>query len=433
MTPLRLHSPSPSRLAIDRAPRAARRVTRGFVLIGVVIMVLALTILGLSLFSLSSFEAQFLNQSLDGSQALASAMGGLDRARFTLTVPPQNLSQVTDNLTYENVIYARAEQLKPGSPPVVDTAGIMIAGGSDVQITVTARYRNSTCTVTGSYEPKVQINYYKRLLTVPPGGIQVNKKVAGYDACGTVLLGTVSVPDSVWEGDPTSPGMDCAATQNSTFWINRRFVPTPSVTEFFSTHTGTAVPYNSSTYTFAGSPKQVKFYTTDDLTSSEFSSRNGALTINVTGYAVWMLPRGLRTDGFTHITGDPSTSCLVIVAHNGIDLAFQDVGAVWLFEGLQADIPVIFVTDGAVKIEEFGTPGGGTTAAHLSIFAQSVLLTGPTTDPTVNTQGNRMRLSYGTHDLMDPVIDALMAADALPNSVSNTPFALRPGTWRVVQ
>src|SRR6266487_6565136 len=57
---------------------------RGFVLVGVVMLVLALTILGLSLFSLSSFESQFLGRSLDGACAFHAANGGLDRARFAL-------------------------------------------------------------------------------------------------------------------------------------------------------------------------------------------------------------------------------------------------------------------------------------------------------------------------------------------------------------
>src|SRR5262245_6741389 len=58
---------------------------RGFVLPGVVMFVIVLTILGLSLFALSSYEAQFMNATLDETQAFYLANGAIDRAKFLLT------------------------------------------------------------------------------------------------------------------------------------------------------------------------------------------------------------------------------------------------------------------------------------------------------------------------------------------------------------
>ena len=153
------------------------------------------------------------------------------------------------------------------------------------------------------------------------------------------------------------------------------------------------------------------------------------MTINVSGWVVWKLPRGIRADNLIQINGDPNTSCLVIVAHDGDLLGFP--GAFWCFGGLRSNIPLILVTDGHVKIEHHNALTAETRAENLSIFARIVLLTGPLSDILLNPTG-RMYLRY-SQARMDPLIDALMAADALPNSVSPTPLTFLPGTWRVLQ
>src|SRR5262249_38055573 len=70
---------------------------RGFVLPGVVMFVIVLTILGLSLFALSSYEAQFMNATLDQTQAFYFANGAIDRARYLLT-STYRLQDVASNL-----------------------------------------------------------------------------------------------------------------------------------------------------------------------------------------------------------------------------------------------------------------------------------------------------------------------------------------------
>jgi hypothetical protein len=70
---------------------------RGFVLPGVVMFVIVLTILGLSLFTLSSYEAQFMNSTLDETQAFYLANGAMDRARYLLA-STHLLQSVSTNL-----------------------------------------------------------------------------------------------------------------------------------------------------------------------------------------------------------------------------------------------------------------------------------------------------------------------------------------------
>jgi hypothetical protein len=420
---------SPARARAPEPPASA-----GFVLVGVVIMVLALTILGLSLFSLSSYEAQFMNRSLDEQQALQSAIGGIDRARFALAVAPESLAEVKKYLPYENVIYARATQLQGA---VLDSMSVLIGGGNDINLTVTAEYHHVRRTVSGNYRADHPDNYYKRLLTIGAGGIELNPVVNGHlvDPPGTVVLGLGGPADSVWEFQATSPWTSRAKTNGSSYGINHRSVSTPSIDTWVTNHTWTNIPYNSAGYMLTSPPGQVGFLTTNNLASTEFSSRSRltTLTVNVNGRVVWYLPRGLRADLAAEIKGNPATSCLVIVAHNGEDLDSHLYGAIWFFAGVTSQIPLILVSDENVKLEQFNAPGEGTELDNLSIFAHYLLLTGPTTDPSFNTAGNLMRLTYGSPSVMDALIDDLMTVDALPNSVSPIRFPLRQGSWHVTE
>lgn len=404
---------------------------RGFVLIGVVMMVLALTILGLSLFSLSSYEAQFMNRSLDERQALQYAMGGLARARFALTVTPQNLSNVKQNLPLEYVTYARAAQLK--GPPPADTSGLVVGGGKDVEITVEANYHGVRRRVTGFYLPVVNANYYKRVITAGASGIQVAQTEG---PSGTPCKYSVVLSDSIWQNSADfswqswdSPMSTSGAIQHS--------APTPSAGSFIAGNFAAATtrPFNTTPYSLLGPTGSVSYWYTDNPTPipgnlMAFSTYNASATdVYVSGWAVWMLPRGIRVDGQLHIHGNPATDCLVIVARNGQD---RNSGggpptAIWFFGGFISDIPVVLVSDGIVDIEHAGQLGGQSQANNISIFADRVVLAGPS-----EASGNLMQLSYGA-GVMDPLIEQLMAAGALPNAVSNQPFALHPGTWRVLQ
>ncbi len=63
---------------------------RGFVLIGVVVMVLALTIIGISLYSLSGYEVQFFGRSYDERRATYAASGGVELVKMLVTSPIGN-------------------------------------------------------------------------------------------------------------------------------------------------------------------------------------------------------------------------------------------------------------------------------------------------------------------------------------------------------
>src|SRR6185436_10383002 len=136
---------------------------RGFVLVGVVMLILALTILGLSLFALSSYEAQFFNRSLYEHEALQAAVGGLERAKYVLAVPPiTNLENVQTNLPLEYVTNALAVQEQHGdslSSGPVDWS----ASANPVRISVTAVYKGVSRTVEGTFLPRKSPNWYKRL------------------------------------------------------------------------------------------------------------------------------------------------------------------------------------------------------------------------------------------------------------------------------
>ncbi len=412
----------------------------GFVLVGVVMMVLALTILGLSLFSLSSYEAQFMNRSLDSEQALQCAIAGLDRARFALSVSPNHLEQVKSNLPYEYVVNVTATQTQGGVP---DTTGPIEWGGSDITIQSTAAFRSATRTVIGNYQAQMVDNWYKRLLTVGSGGITQYSTVGGSSlpACGTVALF-----DSIWVNKPppapwvvtvpppTPPALGCLG---GSFGVNPRFVPIPTVDPFM-TYPATDVPSSLSMDLNLGPPNAVHYYRTNDgpgpsgaTNFSYYNALTSPVTVHVQGLAVWILPRGFRSEGEVQFvsSGNPS-DCLVMIAKDGTIIQGGKTfrGGIWFFGGANSpNLPLILVSDGGVKFECFNSPGLLQLLPHLSTFADSVIITGPS-----QASGVLLTMHYDAAK-MDTTIDKLSAAGALPNAASASPLALKPGSWRIAQ
>ena len=153
---------------MSAAPGPRTRGTAGFVLIGVVIFVLALTIIGLSLFSLSSYEAQFLQRSLDEEQAFQSAVGGMERAKFLLERMDDLglVSQAWPPGTH--VVAASAAQRVP--------AGLVTAGpvswdpADSVYLSITAEIITPQAdtvrrTVSGRFIPRTNRSYYSQIAT----------------------------------------------------------------------------------------------------------------------------------------------------------------------------------------------------------------------------------------------------------------------------
>lgn len=407
---------------------------RGFVLVGVIMIVLALTILGLSLFSLSSYEAQFMNRSINEEQTLQYAMGGLARARFTLATQGRKLSNVKLELPFENVIYARASQDQGGSEP--DTSGPVDWSGNDVVIRVTAAYRGIQRTVEASYHPLSIPNYYKRLLTIsnPVTPLTVAEK----DVTNHYRNDTVVLRDSVWQKGadlswesnarlplpPVLTGGTIPVPAAGSFILDNASAPPPSISgqdyRLEASENGMLKTWYSGTPTL-GTPANT--FTIWDQTSS-------TPTIWVRGRAIWCIRQGIRFEHQVNIrrSGLDPDACLVIVAQNGKDDLFPTTaGAIWFFGGMNSEIPVILVSDGWVRIENFNDQTASSLVPSLSIFSDQIFLMGPYTGT------GTMDLNYNP-SIMEPQLDFLMEQGALPNATASgsNPFRLSAGTWHVV-
>jgi hypothetical protein len=419
-------------------PRARLResASAGFVLVGVVIMVLALTILGLSLFSLSNYEAQFMQRSLERQQALESALGGLDRARYAV-VATDSMLLVTSGLPLENVFYAKATQLQGA---VVDSAHAVIWGGNPIHIQVAARCGSATRWAEGDYIPRQTINWYSRLMTVAGGSQPIQIPTVDQNSVARVKAG---LSDSIWQAG------------NDTSWLGGVIVPppylrsvpipVPSAFSFIAAHSAiSTTPPPAANLMFLAPPDGAPtyWYTDTHLTGfSYWDATDGVAAdhqIHVTGRVVWCLPNGVRFEKPVEVfsDGDPN-ACLVIVARDGYDgqpggTYMDHHGAIWFFSGLIShQVPVILVSDGIVKLEAGNQTGATTNIANLSIFASQVFLMGPTTSPPVGA----MSLSYGGGAVLKGQLDFLFSFGALPNSSapSSQQLTLYPGTWRITQ
>lgn len=420
-----------------------RRSERGFVLVGVVIIVLALTILGLSLFSLSNYEAQFMQRSLDRQQALQSALGGLDRARYAL-ITKNELPKVKAGLPLENVFYTRATQFNGA---VMDSAGVVDWGGNDVHIESAATVDGVTRWAEGWYVPHQSYNWYSRLMTL--ASVSATVQVDILSDGGRVHP---NLSDSAWvagSGNVWLLNVVGLATGNVKFGVP---VPVPNASGFIAAHSTAPDigPASANLMFLAPQGGAPAYWYTDrpKATAYNFSyydvDHGVALNheIHVTGRAVWCLPRGVRFDKRVQVVsdGDPN-ACLVIVAGQGDDgtsppppppLPFDDFAGIWFFSGLVSDqVPVILVSNSTVKIESQQDQGAISDVAHLSIFANQVWFKGPTT----GTVGAYMSLAYGDRTTMKAQLDFLFSYGALPNSSSpsSTQLSLRPGTWHVTQ
>jgi len=427
-------SPAREVCAPDSKRRVRPALAGGFVLVGIVIMVLALTILGLSLFSLSTYESQFMQRSLDRQQALQSALGGLDRAKYAL-VAKDRLDQVKIGLPLENVFYARATQLQA----VVDSSNAVVWSGNPIHIEAASRVDGLTCWAEGWYSPHEMVNYYRRLLTVSLS-IQIS---LGLTEIPPDPRFQITMRDSVWLGGSDLSWLTGILGILPPYVANQA-VPIPAAAAFISSHaTAPDVVAGSDLYFHAPPGGPPAFWYTNHgrapvvppLTFSYYDKDdNGGAHLNVihvTGRAVWCLPRGARfTYPVTVVNdGDPN-ACMVIVARDGLDgqgAGFDHTGAIWFFSGIQSSVPLILVSDDVVKIESQNIPTATTDVSNVSIFAGQVFLKGPQSSST-----GYMTLGY--HDaVMKAQLDFLMQFGALPNSVAPQQLTLIPGSWRVSQ
>ncbi len=436
-------------------PRPRRRET-GFVLVGVVIFVLALTIIGISLFSLSSYEAQYLQLSLDGERSFQAAMGGIERAKFVL-----------------EQWGSRFEDVKQDAPPGTwavawDVEGGLIDStdgtvdwdtGNPVFIRVAAGDGTARRIVEAWFRPSSAQNYYRQLITIG-GGIEVRRFgfFPATDRSGTILLDgpiweTSGQPIGDWRQWLDHPWPDSVQTTPQ--------VPVPGVHEFIAAHANGTQPVIThhgdptdplstyvSRFALTGGASQPLYTTSDDTSDPTWSFYEGmSIDLNevrVSGCVVWLFPRGVRFFQPVQIegTGAPGADCLVIVAgrngptpntdHDEDGLA---TAGIWFNGGLQSGIPLVLVSDGKVVIWHDNNYAGGSTAdswaGDLSIFAESVNLMGP--EPHHGAFHNSMRFYRQDHGRLNQrFLPMLLGNGALPNLTSETGhrLALQAGTWR---
>ena len=409
----------------------------GFVLVGVVVFVLALTILVLSLYGLSSYEAQFLQRSLDEEQAFQSALGGIERAKFALA-RTSLLESVKLNLP-EDVVSTVASQ--NGT-----SAGAVVWQPADtVTIYVRAEVNGAQRTVEGSFSPVATRSYYSSLITAS-GGIEVEpvSPLSPANRNQTVLL-----DGPVWESSPqdTNSWKPLLSAPAPLGIRKSPAVPVPDVAPFLdpSGPVGTArltvnsaPPAANPIYTLdaSGTPGVPAYFRAEDSDANfSFNSfpRPGC-TIQVSGLAVWLLPRGAMFYQGTVITGDPSTDCLVVIAgpmtgHFGSSSAPGPMSSICFLGFLRADIPVVLVSSGEVLLWHENDYLVDGFANDLAIFARSARFMGPYTAASPPAFLQLHRNENGPLNTF--FLDALGSQGALPNaSSSGRRLDLVPGSWQ---
>ena len=424
----------------DRSPRPGEA---GFVLIGVVIFVIALTIIGMSLYSLSSYEAQFLQRSLDGEQAFQSAVGGIERAKFALTSPLPLPSYVLDNvrrsLPLENVTAAVAIQNG-------DSTGTVDWHGTDVTIRVTAEVNGARRTVEGRFKPSLVNNIYAQAITTS-GHITVDAAAnADPSSPPTDRSHTIDLTGRIWQGGTP---VDTSWTLILRSWLPPILtdpVDPPAVAQFLSGHPSPTaaqfIPGPPPRYILdagPGHPALAYFGVPVGTAASAFSLWDGTSVgpeIQVTGCAVWLFPRGVRFDYQVQVTGHGPDDCLVIVADASGTCTDDSTAGIWFFGGLQANIPVILVADGRIYVQHLNNYDGYSEAPDITLYARDVCLTGPNRIPVTHPPPAvppHMSLTHDPTGRLDTYwVPWLAGQGALPNltSVSGRELTFVPGSWQ---
>jgi hypothetical protein len=262
-----------------------------------------------------------------------------------------------------------------------------------------------------------------------------------YSLCGSVnLAGGVRVGVAPHGGPP--PGNDrywylCAQGMNPL--AQGVPVPTPEVADFIAAHQNEATPIavSSDNFSMTAPPpagSAVHYYISDgqDPTGHYSVEQQDGCAINVSGVAVWLLPRGARFENPVRVNGS-SDDCLVVVAGPGFDPdpAFNHAG-LWFFGSFYApDVSVILVSSGRVQIEHAGYSNqtNDTRIDYGSIFAKNVWFGGPKPGSV-----HYFKLQHDSNDPRDGasgLIDQLCDAGALPNAeTGSVKFQPVAGTWK---
>ncbi len=412
---------------------SARAPQRGFVLVGVVMLVLALTILGITLYGLSSYEAVFLQQTHDENAALYRAQGGIAMV-LALVAKNDSLDNAAQAVGVDGVTAAVASQRSLVAPYNLVSTGTMRTGFSDtVYVSVTAGQGAESRTVTARYLPQSTDNFYKRLFTVG-GNITAIKDAGGHDRENTIILN-----GDIWlQGNRLNWG--AAQVTWASGSLRTEPVPPPDAGQFITDHLGeatnvvvtsTVTEDNLSLTAPLGSPS---FYTVTSPAGTDANfdfNENKRLNVHVTGTVVWLLQNGanIPLQFFVDHSGQ-ADDCLILVANrkgaNPKGIAFSG--------GMQVTgaCPMILASDGDIDLDaDQGYLQNDNFAFNLSVYCRNLEMTGPwESNPSPPPAHPHFNMAYNAA-VMNPLIDAIQARCLpRPQGAASDKFALVPGSWR---
>jgi hypothetical protein len=412
-----------------RTSQTARASENGFLLVGVVMFVLALTILGISLFGLSSYEAQFLQQSQNDSQAFYDASGALDRAKAVLTVTGR-LEAVQTSLPVD-VDSTIATQNGVTSGP--------IAWDPSMPVTLRAVGREATqaTTLQATFRPQPDNDYYRRLVTVSTG--------LSFNLTNINLVVTrpqVNFNGEDWQTSPDTSSWSIMGTRPSLSALTGG-PPKPDVLTYladpahFAAGVLAPMPDANDTYDLKQGAGTIRLFSSP-YTGGQFSLKDSYQvpghhpTISIRDTVIWMFDRGASFLEQVTVDGGPN-DCLVMIAHQNFDASQGEPTLALNFGGgltAPGGCAVILVSDGKVDIEHYGQAlHVSDQASYVSIYADSVLVTGPEASNTL-TYNHALNKS-DPRDQPGGLIDRLASLGYLPGEFSGGgKFAFIPGTWQ---
>jgi hypothetical protein len=420
---------------------------RGFVLPAVVMFVIVLTILGLSLFTLSSYEAQFMNATLDETQAFYLANGAIDRARYLLTAPGHELSSVQTNRD-PGVDYAVAIQDPYGNP---DSVGDWTQNQTDpsppILVRVVVEKNGYKRKLEALFDPSI-VQQYDKLFSMssPTRGLHVvedptgttnNEYCVGLDGRLWQTYKGVSPPDGTdlydWYGDI----FDCYnnyITPEGTLNLNTTMVgttvPFPQVQTFLAGFPAASDPGSGNSFDL--------FCYSQSESVGYFRSPGGLnittgtdVTISVHGIAVWAFDHGFWSQNRKVTVTGTSKDMLVLVAHQ--DASANPLYGLWFDGGLDSrDVPVILVSDQRIMIDSQPSQNFRTTMGWVSMYAPSAWIRGPKLVGTKESPANLFLYYHPANNAnAEHSLDNLFDKRALPNvNGPRNSLAYKPGTWR---
>jgi hypothetical protein len=416
-----------------------RHADRGFVLVGVVMMVLALTIIGISLYSLSGYESQFYGRTYADRVSLYRASGGIEIVKRLISKPigsPAGYRLSNAHLAEgrEGIVSAVAWQEGP-----LDSTGD-VDWNKDVHIKVAVDVWGTTRTVQGLYRGNQQQNPYHFVFTCSgPIDTQVENNNLPLVLGGQVWQTIHSASDTAWTD---------ALDRRSNMSFATGDAPSPLVASYIATHAAGDAPVKTPnpdddlfpnftlTMDATGAPGGIRYFTayTDSHTVSKgylplfdvFSERT--VILRVGGTAVWVVPRGFRFVGEFHVEkiGTGQTTLIIVVGQNGRMPGSTAVGA-WFDKGIRIwpngnEVSVFLVSQGTARIDDINVQED-IFANSISVFADKIEFQGP----PYNLPRRNMNLIYPNS--MKALATSL--GNVLPGYTgqSASQFVLRAGTW----